>query len=353
MRLAFTPPSTNGTSLYASSSHMMAECGLSRAGERASRQISTVLILPQPSFEAKSLIPFSLLLGNHISTQSASSAMDIQVMNRVNRLDFCGDCSIGSGFPFRPIRFSKDSKQKNREFEVQPQPIRSPQQMVDRDHERGGASPGPSTVSLVGDRGKRPAIVGPSHSEGGTTKYTLRTHRKTAGEASSAQSHIQNSTQTRTISISIHQQPPLEVRPGDRLPPIVVNIRRLGHQQGESLMGEEGSMWAQVSLMSADGQLAMALFAPDILAAEDMITPIFQEPSATPTEEKWSLSFRDLRIRHSGYFKIHIAVLRSSQREERDDEDPAIEPPRELMGVDTQVIRVHAFASSSARTGER
>lgn len=331
----------------------MAECGLSRAVERASPQSSTVLILPEPSFKAKSLFPFSLLLGNHISTQSSSSAMDIQVMTRVNRLDFGGECSIGPGFPFRPIRFLKDPKQKSRELEVQPQPIRSPQQMVDRDYECGGASPGPSTVSLLGDRGKRPPIVGPSHSEGATNRYTLRTLRKTAGEASSARSHVQSSTQTRTISISIHQQPPLEVRPGDRLPPIVVNIRRLGHQQGESLMGEEGSMWAQVSLMSADGQLAMALFAPDILAAKDMITPIIQESSAAPTEEKWSLSFRDLRIRHSGYFKIHIAVLRSSQREERDDEDPAIEPPRELMGVDTQVIRVHAFASSSARTGER
>ena len=331
----------------------MAECELSRVGERASPQSSTVIILPEPNFEAKSLLPFSLLLGNHISTQSASSAMDIQVMTRVNRLNFGGECSIGPGFPFRPIRIEKDSRQKNREFEVQPQPIRSPQQMVDRDYERGGVSPGPSTVSFLGDRGKSPSIVGPSHSEGGTTRYTLRTHRKTAGEASSAGSHIENSTQTRTISISIDQQPPLEVRPGDRLPTIVVNIRRVGHQQGESLMGEEGSMWAQVSLMSADGQLAMALFAPDILAAKDMITPIFQEPSAAPTEEKWSLSFRDLRIRHSGYFKIHIAVLRSSQREERDDEDPAIEPPRELMGVDTRVIRVHAFASSSARTGER
>lgn len=118
-------------------------------------------------------------------------------------------------------------------------------------------------------------------------------------------------------------------------------------------MGEEGSLWAQVSLMSADGQMAMALFAPDILAAEDMVTPLSRELSASGTEENWSLAFRDLRIRHSGYFKIHIAVLRSSQNDEQADDDPAIEPPRELMGVDTQVIRVHPFAPSSARTGKR
>ena len=118
-------------------------------------------------------------------------------------------------------------------------------------------------------------------------------------------------------------------------------------------MGEEGSLWAQVSLMSADGQMAMALFAPDILAAKEMVTPLSRELSATQTEENWSLAFKDLRIRHSGYFKIHIAVLRSSQSEERGDDDPAIDPPRELMGIDTQVIRVHAFAPNSATRCER
>ncbi len=277
--------------------------------------------------------------------------MDIQVISRINETAFAGDRSIGPVFPFRQIVYSRDSKQRNRESE--PQPIVTLQQMVDRSDEREEADPGPSTASLSGDRGKRPSTVGPSHSEGSINRYALRTHRMTAGEASSTHSLAQESTQTRIISISIDQQPPLEIRPGNCLPPIVVNIRRLRHQRGESWIGEEGSLWAQVSLMSADGRMAMALFAPDILAAEDMITPLFREISTTRAEEKWSLAFRDLRIRHSGNFKIHIAVLRSSQSEERGDEDPAVEPPRELMGVDTQVIRVHAFAPSLARTGER
>lgn len=294
---------------------------------------------------------FSSLLGDYISSQSASSAMDIQVISCVNERAFTGNRSIGSVFPFRQIRYSKECKQRNRESE--PQPIRSQRQMVDRDDEHEEGDPGPSTASLAESRGKRASTVGPSHSEGGTSRYTLHTHGITAGEASSTQSRIRESTQTRTISISVDRQPPLEVRPGTRLPPVIVSIRRLRHQRGENWMGEEGSLWAQVSLMSADGQMAMALFAPDILAAEDMVTPLVRGISGTRTEEKWSLAFRDLRIRHSGYFRIHIAVLRSSQSEERGDDDPGIEPPRELMGVDTQVVRVHGFAPSSARMGER
>ena len=268
--------------------------------------------------------------------------MDTQVIYRVNERAFVGKCSIGPFFPLQQIKYSRDSKQRSRESESLQ--IRSLQQMIDRDNELEAADPGCSTAAMAGDRGKRPSNVGRGHSEGGIHKYTLRTHRVIAGEASPAQNLIRESIQTRTISISIDQQPPPEIRPGNRLPPIVVNIRRLRHRRSESWVGEAGSLWAQVSLMSADGQMAMALFAPDILVADDMITPLIRDFSATRTEEKWSLAFTELRIRHSGYFKVHIAVMRSSQSEERGDEDPAVEPPRELMGVDTQVIRVHAFA---------
>ena len=277
--------------------------------------------------------------------------MDTQVISRVNEQTFAGGHPIRPVFPFRQIRYSKESRKRNRESE--PHPIKSLQQMVDRDDEHDEVDPEPSTASLSGDRGKRPSNIGPSRSDGGITRYTLLTHRMTAGETSSTQALLRESTQSRTISISIDQQPPREVRPGDRLPPIVTDIRRLRHQQCDTWIGEEGGLWAQVSLMSADGQMAMALFAPDILAAEDIVTPLYRELSATWTEEKWSLVFRDLRIRHPGYFKIHIAVLRSSQSEGREDDNPAVEAPRELMGVDTQVIRVHAFAPSLARTGER
>ena len=278
--------------------------------------------------------------------------MDAQVISRIHERAFAGDLTARPvTFSFNQIRYSRDSKQRDRESESQP--IRSLQQMVDREDEREEDEPGPSGACLAGYRGKRPLTVDQSHSESGINRYTLRTDRQTVGEAISTQSLSQESTKTRTISISVDQQPPHEIRPSHRLPPIVVNIRRLRHQSRGAWMGEEGSLWAQVSLMSADGQMAMALFAPDILAAEDMVTPLFRESSVAPTEENWSLEFGDLRIRRPGNFKIHIAVLRSSQSEERGDEDPAVEPPRELMGVDTQVIRVHAFAPSLARTGER
>ena len=289
-------------------------------------------------------LSFSLLLGRSISSQSGSSAMDVQVISRVNERAFAGDRSIGPVFPFRQIKYSRDSKQRNREPE--PKSRKSGQHIVDRNDEHEEENPGSSTASLAEERGKPLSIIGPCHSEGGVNRYTLRTYRMTGGEASSTQKLVRESTQSGSISMSIDQQPPLEVRPGSRLPPVIVNIKRLRHQRGESWMGEEGSLWAQVSLMSADGQMAMALFAPDILAAEDMVTPLFREFSGDSSEEKWSLAFRDLRIRHSGYFKVHIAVLRSSQSEEQGDEDPAVEPPRELMGIDTQIIRVHAFAPS-------
>ena len=277
--------------------------------------------------------------------------MDVQVMSRVNERAFAGDRSISPVFSFRQIKCSRDPNQRNREADSQPH--KSLRHMLNRDGEYEEAEPRSSIASLAGDRGKPHSTTGPSHSEGYMHRLTLRTHSVTAGEVSSMESLRHDSAQSGTISINIVQQPPHEVRPGSRLPPIVVNIKRLRHQQGESWMGEEGSLWAQVSLMSADGQMAMALFAPDILAAEDMVTPLSRELSATRAEEKWSLAFRDLRIRHSGYFKIHIAVLRSSQSEEQGDEDPAVEPPRELMGVDTQIIKVHAFAPSVVRTEER
>ena len=276
--------------------------------------------------------------------------MDIQVISRVNDRAFTKDRSMGPVFPFRQVKYTRDSKHRNREPESQPK--NALQQIVSRDIEHEEADPERSKASLAGNRGKAHSHIGPSHSETGINRYTLRTRRMTSGEASLTQSPGRESRQNGTVSISIVQQPPLEVRPGSRLPPIVVNIKRLRQQQCESWMGEEGSLWAQVSLMSADGQMAMALFAPDILAAEEMVTPLLREFSANQAEEKWSLAFRDLRIRHSGYFKIHIAVLRSSQSEDQGDEDPAIEPPRELMGVDTQTIRVHAFAPCLARTGE-
>lgn len=287
---------------------------------------------------------FSLLLGGYISSQSGSSAMDVQVISRVNERVFAGDRSIGPVFPFRQMIYARDCKQRNREPE--PKRRKSVQYMVDRDDEHEEAGTESSTALLPEERGKPLSIIGPYHSEGGINRYTLRTYSTAGGDVSSTQNLVRESTQSGTISMSIDQQPPLEFRPGIRLPPIVVNIKRLRHQRGESWMGEEGSLWAQVSLMSADGQMAMALFAPDILAAEDMVTPLFREVSADSAEERWSLAFKDLRIRHSGYFKIHIAVLRSLQSEEQGDEDPAVEPPRELMGIDTQIIRVHAFAPS-------
>lgn len=279
--------------------------------------------------------------------------MDIQVISRVNERAFGGDRSIGPVFPFRRIKYSRDSKQRNREPEPEPKSKKGVPQMVDRDDEHEEADPGSSTATLAKERNKPLSTIGPSHSEGGINRYALRTHSAIVGESSSTHGLVRRSALSGTISMSIDQQPPLEVRPGSRLPPIVVNIKRLRHKQGESWIGEEGSLWAQVSLMSADGQMAMALFAPDILAAEEMVTPLFRELSATQAEEKWSLAFRDLRIRHSGYFKVHIAVLKSSQNEEQGDEDPAVEPPRELMGVDTQVIKVHAFAPSLAGTSDR
>ena len=270
--------------------------------------------------------------------------MDIQVISRLNERAFAGECSIGPVFPFRQIKYSRDCKQRNREPE--PKSVKTLHQMVDRENEHGEASSGSSATSLAVERSKPLSITSPSQSEGGINRHSSYTHRKITGEASSTQHLVRESTQSGTISMSIDEQPPVEVRPGSRLPPIVVNIKRLRHQRGDSWMGEEGSLWAQVSLMSADGRMAMALFAPDILAAEDMVTPVSRELSADCAEERWSLSFRDLRIRHSGYFKVHIAVLRSSQSEEQGDEDPAVEPPRELMGIDTQIIRVHAFAPS-------
>ena len=90
--------------------------------------------------------------------------------------------------------------------------------------------------------------------------------------------------------------------------------------------------------MSADGRVAMAQVAPNILKGSS-IAP-FQ-----PNDDHWSLVFAGLEIRQPGYYKFHVALMQTSQREGEDGGAPIVEAPRELLSAVTGLIHVHSFAS--------
>jgi len=147
----------------------------------------------------------------------------------------------------------------------------------------------------------------------------------------------------RILSFSVDEDLAPEFRPNDPLPPVIATLRGLDSGDGETTL-DSGILWGQASLVSADGRVAMARVVPDILGGS-IVAPLLRNNS------HWLLVFDDLVIRHSGYFKIHIALMQTLQREARDDGESIIEAPQELLSAVTSLIYVHAFARLLGRSG--
>ena len=179
--------------------------------------------------------------------------------------------------------------------------------------------------------------------------------RASARDAVTFQSDLQLNSSIGTVSIGVDRQPPEAVRPNDPLTPVVVNLRLFEPlQERERLPGDDGALWAHVSLVSAEGQLAMARLVPDILAIENLTTPVQFRPSPVTNEAHSRLIFRNMSIRQSGWFKIHISVIKTPTRgDDQGDGDPMVAAPQEVLGVDTRLIRVHAFAPVGERIGKQ
>lgn len=249
-------------------------------------------------------------------------------------------CATGPNSPTRSRRRSGNLQREDPILRF-PSSNRHPQ-MVGRDEpqatDREPSAAYPSRLRDGGSSNRDPDF---EQSESSTSRH-LRSQETATEEPNTTERVNQRSALGRFISISIDRQPPLEIRSDDSLPPIIVRVRSSRKQQdNEDVLGGNSSIFAQASLMSADGQTAMAVVVPDILSGSNMVTPLSREPPGNEDEENWSLNFTGLRIHRSGYYKIHIALIGS---ERGGSSNLIVGPPRELMGVDTQVIRVHAFA---------
>lgn len=152
------------------------------------------------------------------------------------------------------------------------------------------------------------------------------------------QGAIQEATlaSTRVLSFRVENRLPANIRLNDILPPVVATLRGLDPADDDD--PPYASMWGRISLMSADGRVAMAQIAPDILLGT-VLTP-FQPPN----DGDWSLVFAGLKIRRPGYYRLHVALMQTSQRESEDGGPPIVEAPRELLGAATDLIHVHSFA---------
>lgn len=157
---------------------------------------------------------------------------------------------------------------------------------------------------------------------------------------------------THTISFSVDEQPPSEVRTNDPLPSIIVSLKGLNIQiEGEESELDTGSIWAQASLVSADGRAAVAQVVPNILTG-GTVAALFQNPSYAGDGDHWSVLFDNLVIRQPGYFRIYVALMDTTQREARGNGEPTIDAPRKLLSAATGLIHVHAFAPISGRIGQ-
>lgn len=146
------------------------------------------------------------------------------------------------------------------------------------------------------------------------------------------------------LSFNVDGRLPSEVQPNNPLPSILATLRGLELEDGEIALNS-GSVWGQASLMSADGRVAMAQIAPDILGG-GTVTPLRR------MNDCWTLKFDNLVIRQPGYYKININLIQTSQTQGGSDDDPIIEAPQELLSSVTSLIHVHSFAPIRGRIGE-
>lgn len=148
-----------------------------------------------------------------------------------------------------------------------------------------------------------------------------------------------NGNRNHRINMNLIVQPPSEIRPGDLLnPPIVV---KLESQHDSHTIGdvdtEIENLWAQASVVSEDGMVALAPPEPNLISG----TLVHSVQSVTPEEESQELgylTFPNLAFHQTGNFRIRISLVRMPGA----DEFEAIN----VQSIVTRVIKVDRDANT-------
>ncbi|KAL8928782.1 MAG: hypothetical protein Q9208_001560 [Pyrenodesmia sp. 3 TL-2023] len=106
-------------------------------------------------------------------------------------------------------------------------------------------------------------------------------------------------------------EPPIEARPGDTLiPPVTVTLQtRETDEDGEARAKDLNSYWTSVSLISADGLVALA--PPSTTLLSGSLVKSIQEPDSAEGESVVGyVLFQNLIINQPGDFRLRISLLR-------------------------------------------
>lgn len=149
-----------------------------------------------------------------------------------------------------------------------------------------------------------------------------------------ADSNFENRIDRFTMNVII--EPPSETRPGNLLnPPIVIKLEnRKGQSISEKIDIEDGNLWAQASVVSEDGMVALAPPQPNLISG----TLVGSVQPAAPEEshELGYLTFPNLAIHQPGRFRIRISLIRMPTA----NESEAIN----LQSIVTRIIKVDTNA---------
>ncbi|KAL8896338.1 MAG: hypothetical protein Q9207_007757 [Kuettlingeria erythrocarpa] len=152
----------------------------------------------------------------------------------------------------------------------------------------------------------------------------------------------------------IIREPPVQVRPGNALIPAVrVALRTQETHEDEGARGRDlSSYWASVSLISADGLVALAPPSTTILSGS-LVDSIREPESAEGERDIGYVLFRNLVINQPGYFRLRISLLRMpSGTSDAETTGGGLLPSSSGVlntgSVTTRIIHVHRDAPTTA-----
>ncbi|KAI4171928.1 MAG: hypothetical protein LQ346_008681 [Caloplaca aetnensis] len=147
----------------------------------------------------------------------------------------------------------------------------------------------------------------------------------------------------------IIREPPIEVRPGNTLiPPVRVALRT---QETGARAIDLNSYWASVSLISADGLVALA--PPSTTLLSGSLVDSIREPGSAENESGIGYAlFQNLVINQPGNFRLRISLLRMpSGISDAGNTAGGLLPSSGVLNtgsVTTRVIHVHRDAPMTA-----
>ncbi len=148
-------------------------------------------------------------------------------------------------------------------------------------------------------------------------------------------------------------EPPIQVRPGNILiPPVRVALRtQETHEYGGAGAIDLSSYWASVSLISADGLVALAPPSTTLLSGS-LVDSIREPGPAEGDSDIGYVLFQNLAINQPGDFRLRISLLRMpSGISDAETTGGGLLPSSGVLNtgsVTTRVIHVHRNAPATA-----